>query len=98
MSRPRFAGRTRKRSITLAGHKTSLSLEPDYWDALRKLARDTGKTLVALVGEIDDARPPGASLSAAIRVEVLIRLREKLDTLSSVITDAFRPKEAEARA
>ena len=61
-----------KRSLTIAGHRTSLSLEPEFWDALKQAAREDKKSLAALVGEIDAGRA-GRNLSSAIRVWVLHR-------------------------
>ena len=60
-----------KRSIMIAGHATSISLEPIFWDALRAAAADEALQLNALVARIDAARigaatPPG--LASAIRV------------------------------
>jgi len=62
----------RKRSLTIAGHRTSLSLEPEFWHALKTAAQAEHKSLAALVGEIDEARD-GRNLSSAIRVWVLKR-------------------------
>ena len=61
-----------KRSLTIAGHRTSLSLEPEFWDALKRAASADKKSLAALVGEIDAGRD-GRNLSSAIRVWVLGR-------------------------
>ena len=61
-----------KRSLTIAGHRTSLSLEPEFWDALKQAANQDKKSLAALVGEIDVGRE-GRNLSSAIRVWVLSR-------------------------
>ncbi len=59
-----------KRSVTVAGHPTSVSLEAAFWDALRDLARQRGVSVHSLIGEIDTGR--GAqNLSSAIRVFVL---------------------------
>jgi predicted DNA-binding ribbon-helix-helix protein len=60
----------RKRSVLIAGHQTSISLEPMFWSALEAAARDRGRPLNALVAEIDVARldadqPP--NLTSAIR-------------------------------
>jgi predicted DNA-binding ribbon-helix-helix protein len=55
-----------KRSVTIQGHRTSLSLEPIFWEALRQAAADEGTPLNALVAEIDEART--TNLSSAIRV------------------------------
>ncbi|MGP8232186.1 MAG: ribbon-helix-helix domain-containing protein [Methylovirgula sp.] len=63
-----------KHSLTIAGHRTSISLESAFWDALRDIARARGLPLAALIGEIDAGRGT-ANLSSAIRVYVLTRLR-----------------------
>ena len=52
--------------MTIAGHRTSLSLEPIFWTALRATAAGRGQPLNALVAEIDEART--TNLSSAIRV------------------------------
>lgn len=59
-----------KRSVTVAGHPTSISLEAAFWDALRDLARQRGVPVQSLIGEIDKGRGP-QNLSSAIRVFVL---------------------------
>jgi predicted DNA-binding ribbon-helix-helix protein len=59
-----------KRSVMIAGHKTSISLEDAFWKALKEIARARGVTLSALVAAIDDGRR-GGNLSSAIRVFVL---------------------------
>lgn len=55
-----------KRSVTIAGHRTSVSLEPVFWDALVAAADAEGCSVNALVAEIDEART--TNLSSAIRV------------------------------
>jgi len=68
-----------KRSLTIARHRTSITLEDAFWDALGEIARAEGKSVAALVGEIDQGRSARAtkqqSLSAAIRLYVLARTR-----------------------
>lgn len=59
-----------KRSVTIAGHNTSLSLEPEFWNALRQSARREGKSIATVIGEID-ARRGDRNLSSAIRVWLL---------------------------
>jgi len=59
-----------KRSIVIAGHKTSVSLEDAFWAALKEIAIGRDKTLSDLVAEIDTGRPHG-NLSSAIRLFVL---------------------------
>lgn len=64
-----------KRSITIAGHRTSLSLEAAFWDALRRIAQARGLSVSALVAEIDRrataAGEERRNLSSAVRVFVL---------------------------
>ena len=60
-----------KRSMTIAGHRTSVALEPEFWVALEAIATARGLALVALVAEIDGARAPDRNLASAIRVAVL---------------------------
>jgi predicted DNA-binding ribbon-helix-helix protein len=59
-----------KYSLTIAGHRTSVSLEKGFWDRLRPLAADRGLSVAAFVAEIDAGRG-AANLSSAIRVFVL---------------------------
>jgi len=59
-----------KRSIMLAGHKTSVSLEDPFWEGLKEIAKDQRKTLSDLVGSIDTNREHG-NLSSALRLFVL---------------------------
>lgn len=62
-----------KRSITLGGHRTSVSLEAEFWQALRAIARQRGCSLRELVSEIDRRR--SGNLSSAIRLFVLSHYR-----------------------
>lgn len=62
--------RMRKRSLQIAGHRTSISLEDAFWLALRDVAAARGSSLAALVAEVDATRGE-ANLSSAIRVFVL---------------------------
>lgn len=63
-----------KRSLTIAGHRTSLSLEPEFWAELKSAAQVENKSLATLVSEIDDSRGE-RNLSSAIRVWILKRLK-----------------------
>jgi predicted DNA-binding ribbon-helix-helix protein len=70
MEPQRFQGPI-KRSVTIAGHETSISLEPMFWHALEKEARELGVPVNALVARIDAlrieaARPP--NLTSALRL------------------------------
>jgi predicted DNA-binding ribbon-helix-helix protein len=69
-----------KRSLTIAGHATSLRLEPVFWDALEVAARDEGLALSALVARIDAGRILGAdpaNLASAIRVWLFRRAGQR---------------------
>lgn len=70
-----MTGGITKRSVMIAGHRTSVSLEDPFWDALRGIAEARGLSLQALIGEIDAGRD-GQNLSSAIRVFVLAAVRE----------------------
>ena len=65
-----------KRSVAIAGHRTSVSLEPAFWDELKRLATLDGMTVNALIARIDGARQ--GNLSSAIRVYILHRLKESV--------------------
>ena len=67
-------GRPVKHSLTLRGHRTSVSLEAAFWTAFRDLARAKGLTLNAMAAQIDDHRGD-VGLASAIRVQVLIALQ-----------------------
>jgi predicted DNA-binding ribbon-helix-helix protein len=71
-----FAGKSAKRSVTIARHRTSVSVEEEFWGALRALARAEKRSVASLIGEIDGARGR-RGLSAAIRVYVLERARQE---------------------
>ena len=65
-----------KRSVRIAGHPTSVSLEDEFWGALKDLAKERGQSLSALLTEID-AQRGGRSLASACRVFVLLEYRKK---------------------
>jgi predicted DNA-binding ribbon-helix-helix protein len=63
-------GRPVKRSVTIAGHETSISLEPMFWSALERAATNAGKPINSVIAEIDSARlesRPIPNLTSAIR-------------------------------
>lgn len=64
-----------KRSVVIAGHKTSVSLEDAFWGAIKDIAAKRGLTLSELVAEIDGGRRHG-NLSSAIRLFVLDYYRQ----------------------
>ena len=67
-----------KRSLTIAGHRTSIALEPEFWEALEAVAARRGLRLVALIEELDRGRE-GPNLSSALRVAVLRQMQERLE-------------------
>ncbi|MEM7724214.1 MAG: ribbon-helix-helix domain-containing protein [Pseudomonadota bacterium] len=69
--------RPRKRSLTLQGHRTSVSLEDAFWAELQAIADARGMSINALVAEIDAARGMSAGLASAIRVFLLDDLRRR---------------------
>ncbi|MGN6486432.1 MAG: ribbon-helix-helix domain-containing protein [Devosia sp.] len=65
-----------KRSLSIAGHRTSIALEPEFWAGLEAMAAARALPLAALIREIDEAR--GApNLSSAVRVAVLAWYRDR---------------------
>ncbi|ERL47707.1 D-amino acid dehydrogenase small subunit protein [Candidatus Micropelagos thuwalensis] len=66
----------RKRSITIAGHATSISLEAPFWDAIRDIAAQQDISPQDLIAEIDNSKRM-ASLSSAIRVYILSWYQDK---------------------
>ncbi len=71
-------GPVRKRSVSLHGHRTSVSLEDAFWDALRVLAEADGETMPALIARVDAGRGE-ASLSSALRVHALRAFRRRAE-------------------
>lgn len=71
-----------KRSIVIAGHKTSVSLEDAFWSELKDIAEQKDQTLSAVVGDIDTRRHQG-NLSSAIRLFVLDHARNRAMQQSS---------------
>lgn len=60
-----------KRSVTIGGHRTSVSLEDAFWRELRVIARDRGQTAAGMIAVIDQKRPPDVGLATALRLYVL---------------------------
>ena len=67
-----------KRSLSLAGHRTSISLEPEFWDEIDRMARDQGSSLAGLIADIDAARGE-EPLASSVRLSVLRHLRDRPD-------------------
>ncbi|MFV0294230.1 MAG: ribbon-helix-helix domain-containing protein [Paracoccus sp. (in: a-proteobacteria)] len=66
-----------KRSVSIDGHRTSVSLEDAFWRALDHAARAHGTTRAALIAKIDHARPPKVGLATACRLFVLAESRRE---------------------
>ncbi|MEJ0060678.1 MAG: ribbon-helix-helix domain-containing protein [Terricaulis sp.] len=71
---PMTKGALQKRSVRIAGHRTSIALEAEFWDALTQIAVQRDTSLPRLLAEIDNARAKtedGPSLASAVRVFLL---------------------------
>lgn len=60
-----------KRSFTLAGHRTSIALEPEFWEALEAIAAAQARSLVSLISEIDSDRSADRPLASMLRAHAL---------------------------
>ncbi len=67
-----------KHSLTLRGHRTSVTLEPAFWQAFREIAAEKDIAINVLAAQIDASREEGVGLASAIRVYVLHYFRGKL--------------------
>lgn len=65
-----------KRSVTIRGHRTSVSLEAPFWEALKEMAAAEDRSLAVLIAEVDEASE--GNLSSALRLHVLAWLRGRL--------------------
>ena len=68
-----------KRSVTIGGHRTSISLETAFSDELERIAPERGISVSALIAAIDAARDPATNLSSAIRLFVLADLKAQIE-------------------
>ena len=83
-----MTGSIRKRSVVIAGHRTSISLEPEFWTALKDIARRRNASINDLVTEIDKmraAKDEAGNLSSALRVYVLQALTGAASALSGAL-------------
>ena len=60
-----------KISVSLSGHQTSISLEPEFFEVLQKLATDRKTSVAAIIKSIDESRKAGSNLSSEIRIWIL---------------------------
>jgi predicted DNA-binding ribbon-helix-helix protein len=74
--------RPKKRSLTLKGHRTSVSLEDEFWKAFRDIATERGQPINVLAAEIDKARGLDTGLASAIRLFVLEYYQDALKAKS----------------
>ncbi len=81
-----------KRSFAIKGHRTSISLEAPFWEALKEAAGQDGKALAQLISEIDDSRGT-SGLSSAVRIWLLERYRAQA---SGALGPAAKPFRAPA--
>ncbi len=84
----------RKRSITIAGHRTSFSLEDAFWQELQQIAEREGHSIAEMVALIDEGRE--GNLSSALRLYVLGDLQRRLSMVEQAQGAVFRPEEGEA--
>ena len=77
-----------KRTVTIDNHKTSVTLEDEFWSGLREVARRKNATLRSLVTQIDDARGRN-NLSSAIRVFVLNYYRAHRSAFKTPAAEVF---------
>lgn len=75
-----MAGAVAKHSILIEGHRTSVSLEPAFWAALKRIAAERGQTIGQLVAEVDGTNE--GNLSSALRVFVLAEAEARAGTNS----------------
>ncbi len=66
----------KKRSVRIAGHETSITLEDEFWDVLRSIAQEQDISINQLISNIDEGR--NSNLSSALRVYILQYLQNKL--------------------
>ena len=77
----------RKHSLTLGGHRTSVSLEDAFWAGLRELAAARGMGMNELAREVDATRPPDTGLATALRLAVLAYYRDRAAPSATVAGD-----------
>ncbi len=73
---PRARSSLVSRNVTIAGHRTSVRLEPEMWAALQEIARREDRSLNVICTTVDERKGPDGSLTAAIRVFVMAYFRE----------------------
>lgn len=72
-----MSNRPKKRSLTLRGHRTSVSLEDDFWRSFQEIAAERKQAVNALAAEIDETRGGDMGLASALRLFILRYYRER---------------------
>ncbi|MBX2834649.1 MAG: ribbon-helix-helix domain-containing protein [Micavibrio sp.] len=70
----------KKRSVNILGHQTSITLEDEFWHALKTEAESASLSLNKLIAAIDNARDENTNLSSAIRLYILKNLQERINS------------------
>ena len=65
----------KKISVSLSGHQTSISLEPEFISELQQIAKTQNKSIASIISELDKTRTPNQNLSSAIRVWILKNIK-----------------------
>ncbi len=66
-----MTGHLQRRSVSVAGHRTSVALEAEFWSALQAIADGGGERLVSLIARLDAERDPSRPLASALRLAAL---------------------------
>ena len=82
-------GQIAKHSVMIDGHKTSVSLEPEFWQALTEIAAIEGRSLNALIGDVDRGRV--GNLSSALRLYALAHFRRQANAPAAPIAATPNP-------
>lgn len=88
---------TEKRSVSLAGHRTSVALEPEFWSAVDRLALQRGQSLAGFVAYVDRNRK-GKNLASALRLAVLMDLERRIGLHDDAPQRDVRSPSVSARA
>lgn len=75
-----------KRSLSIAGHRTSIALEPQFWDALEAMAAERNTSMASLIKSIDETRA-STNLSSSARLAVLAWYQQKLNSTAQTSAD-----------
>ncbi len=78
-----------KHSATLHGHRTSFSLEDEFWSELKAIAKERGMSLAGLITEIDDHRGGIGNLSSSLRLYVLRHLKGTVPAIARDVPDTI---------